>query len=337
MEFPKRISAHISESASFKALSSALPDAWIIREVTERDYGVDLYVELVRENNAVTGDMVALQVKSTSSLSFNSSGGYSFSGIKKSTINYWRGLPVPVFVVLVNLENGSAYWSSMEMNDREGRLSKPGSTASIKFEQEFNFSDSGLLAFWSVYLREKRWPDIERAIENSLMAYNTLGPLVLMCKRMKDEDFCTSTVQFMLNQHYENFCLLFRYLMQSSPKHLPHWYARHVEYLKDKKLPASPTFSFGVAKEMIDYFVWDYRDCIIAAYELVTKQQKSYFEKKLPYLSMHLSFRPHAFVADDWSARYYFDEYESETQHPEKLFFEDFVEFDFMLNELTKT
>lgn len=64
MKYPKRIDSHVSESLSFSAVSSSLPKDWIIREVTERDYGVDLYVELVGASGNVTGDMVALQVKS---------------------------------------------------------------------------------------------------------------------------------------------------------------------------------------------------------------------------------------------------------------------------------
>ncbi|MCX0450304.1 hypothetical protein, partial [Aeromonas veronii] len=59
--------------------------------------------------------------------------------------------------------------------------------------------------------------------------------------------------------------------------------------------------------------------------------------KKLPYLYMHLQQRPHAFVMDDWAARYYFDEYENETTNPEELFFQDFEEFDWILSDLTKT
>ena len=47
MEFPKRALTHISESASWKILQNCLPPEWIIRDVTERDYGVDCYLEIV--------------------------------------------------------------------------------------------------------------------------------------------------------------------------------------------------------------------------------------------------------------------------------------------------
>lgn len=337
MEYPQRIDTHISESISFSALSSVLPEEWIVRELTERDYGVDLYVELVGKNGEITGDLVALQVKSANSVQFNDKGFFTYSGIKKSTINYWIGLPVPVFLIVVDLSNKHVYWSSVEINQREGRFSNNNKTASLILTKDSDFSESGLALFRMTYIREKRWPEIESAIEKSIMSYNSLGPLVLMCKRKGDNEFCSTSIQYMLIQHYEFFTLLSRYLLLKKPEYLSYWYDRHVEYLKNNKLEGSLTFSYKVVKDMVEYFVWDYRDCIIASYQLVTESQKSYFSKKLPYLYMHLQQRPHAFVMDDWAARYYFDEYENETTNPEELFFQDFEEFDWILSDLTKT
>ncbi|HHQ4914295.1 DUF4365 domain-containing protein [Aeromonas veronii] len=337
MEYPQRIDTHISESISFSALSSVLPKEWIVRELTERDYGVDLYVELVGKNGKVTGDLVALQVKSANSVQFNDKGFFTYSGIKKSTINYWIGLPVPVFLIVVDLSNKHVYWSSVEINQREGRFSKNNKTSSLILTKDSDFSESGLALFRMTYIREKRWPEIESAIEKSIMSYNSLGPLVLMCKRKGDNEFCSTSIQYMLIQHYEFFTLLSRYLLLKKPEYLPYWYDRHVEYLKNNKLERSLTFSYKVVKDMVEYFIWDYRDCIIASYQLVTESQKIYFSKKLPYLYMHLQQRPHAFVMDDWAARYYFDEYENETTNPEELFFQDFEKFDWILSDLTKT
>lgn len=337
MEYPKRIDSHISESISFNILSSALPKEWIVRELTERDYGIDLYVELVGKDRKVTGDLVALQVKSIDSVQFNDKGLFTYSGIKMSTINYWLGLPVPVFLVVVDLSNQHVYWSSVETNQREGRFCKDNKTGSLVLTRDSDFSEVGLVLFKMTYLREKRWPAIENAIEKSIMLYNSLGPLVLMCNRKDDNEFCSTTIQYMLIQHYEYFSLLSRYLLLKKPKALPYWYDQHIEYIKSRKLKPSLTFSYKVIKDMIRYFVWDYRDCIIASYQLVTESQKEYFSNKFPYLFMHLQRRPHAFVMDDWAARYYFDEYEDETICPEKLFFQDFEEFDWILSDLTKT
>jgi uncharacterized protein YpmS len=79
MTFPTRYNCHISESNSFDILSSVLPDEWIIRELTERDYGVDLYVEIVGENKKITGELVALQVKSSTKIKFNKNDQFTYS------------------------------------------------------------------------------------------------------------------------------------------------------------------------------------------------------------------------------------------------------------------
>ena len=337
MEFPKRIDTHISESISFNVVSSVLPKKWIVREVTERDYGVDLYVELVNNDGSVTGDMVALQIKSTQTIKFNSRNLSTFSGVKKSTVNYWLGLPVPVFLIVVELKTGNVYWSSVEVNNREGKFVGNYQTASLSINKSNDFSKEGLSAFKLTYIREKRWPDIENAIEKSLMSYNSIGPLVLMCKRESDEGFCSTAIQFLLLQHYEYFSILFRYLHFGKPKQLPIWYERHIEYIKEKNLEPSMTFTYKIIKEMLQYFIWDYRDCIITSYNLVTENQKEYFSNRYPYLCAHLQTRPYAFILDDWVARYYYDEYENETKSPEKLFFKDFEEFDWIINDLTKT
>lgn len=337
MEYPKRVEQHISESISFKVLSSVLPDEWIVRELTERDYGVDLYIEIVGKDKKVTGNLVALQVKSSKSIKFNKKGKCAFGAIKKTTINYWLGLPVPVFLIVVSLDDRQVYWSSVENNNREGRFNNDSKTASLLLDIDHKFSNDALTLFMLTYLREKRWNEIENAIEKSIMAYNTLGPLVLICKREDDNKYCSSTIQYMLIQHYEYFTVLYRYLLHEKPEYLPYWYNKHIEYLKGDGSPKSLTFSFKLIKEIINYFIWKYHDCIIAGYQLVTDLQKDYFSRRFPYLYAHLSVRPLAFIMDDWSARYFFDEYENETQRPEKLFFQDFTEFDFMIDDLSKT
>jgi hypothetical protein len=51
MKFPQRSQQHISETKSFKIFSSKIPDNWLVREITERDYGVDCYIEIVNNKN----------------------------------------------------------------------------------------------------------------------------------------------------------------------------------------------------------------------------------------------------------------------------------------------
>lgn len=342
MRFPKRHISHVSEKKALQILGNLLPKQWIIRELTERDYGIDLYVEIVSKSGFVTGHLLALQVKGVKNVKFNKNGQYRFTKVKVSTINYWLGLPVPVFVILVDLEKKVGFWSSVEVNQREGTLGIKGQSPSILFTEDNNLSHPGLALFHLYYLRERRWPDVEKAMIDSVMTYNSIGPFVLICRRSDPKSFCSTTIQYFLNQQYENHCLLARYLNSGckKPEPLPFWYERHMEFLRLNVKPGSPvslTFSFQTVMEMIRYFILDYRECILYAYELITNVQKDHYSRKFPYLLAHLQVKPHTFLAEDWIPRYFHDEYENETQYPERLFFSDFSVFDGHLEDLIKS
>ena len=92
---PQRVSTHINEKESFDILSTLLPKEWIVRELTERDYGIDLYIEIVKKDGLVTGDLLALQVKSTKTTKFNRYDICKKSDINRSTLNYWKGFGLP--------------------------------------------------------------------------------------------------------------------------------------------------------------------------------------------------------------------------------------------------
>lgn len=65
IELPKRADNHIRETTGNKVLESLIPAEWIIRSVSERDYGVDCYIELVDEENHLTGEIAFVQMKAT--------------------------------------------------------------------------------------------------------------------------------------------------------------------------------------------------------------------------------------------------------------------------------
>ena len=70
MKYPKRSLNHIKETASWKIFNSKVPNEWIIRNVTERDYGIDSYVEIVSPNGDVRGDLCSIQLKSSKSINW---------------------------------------------------------------------------------------------------------------------------------------------------------------------------------------------------------------------------------------------------------------------------
>lgn len=99
MKLPKRVPQHISETASFKLFSSKIPDNWIIRDITERDYGIDCYLELVNDNNELSGELALIQLKSRQTIPWTKEDYYTLTGVDITTSNYWFKFAVPVFYI----------------------------------------------------------------------------------------------------------------------------------------------------------------------------------------------------------------------------------------------
>lgn len=113
MKLPQRVPQHISESDSFKILSDKIPSSWIIRQVTERDYGIDCYLELVNDNNELTGELALIQLKSRQEIHWTKDDYYTISDIDIATSNYWFNFQVPVFVFVADVKNKELYFVSV--------------------------------------------------------------------------------------------------------------------------------------------------------------------------------------------------------------------------------
>jgi hypothetical protein len=118
-EMPMRAPQHISESDSFKLFNEKMPKNWIIRQVTERDYGIDCYVEIVTDKGALTGHLVLCQLKSKESIPWNKSDKYTISDIKMATSNYWYNFQVPVFLFLTDIKAQEMYFLPVDQYIRQ--------------------------------------------------------------------------------------------------------------------------------------------------------------------------------------------------------------------------
>lgn len=110
LTYPKRVIQHISETESYKIFSSKIPHNWVIRDLSERDYGIDLYVEIVGETNELKGDIVLIQLKSTKNIKWTKKETHTFSKIKPSTAKYFYSLNIPVFIFLVDLSTKELFY-----------------------------------------------------------------------------------------------------------------------------------------------------------------------------------------------------------------------------------
>jgi len=161
MKLPKRLDTHIKESASWKILENKVPAEWVIREVSERDYGIDCYIELVNKDNEITGDLLSGQLKGTEKIKWkakrNEVREATFSGIKIETIHYWMNLPVPVFLLVADLTDTKLYFASVKQQVRS-QYKKYLKQKSLSFTLTNIFqlgTDIGYVVFMALYIKEK--------------------------------------------------------------------------------------------------------------------------------------------------------------------------------------
>lgn len=114
MKLPKRVDQHISETACFKLFSSKIPDSWIIRDITERDYGIDCYLELVNDKSELSGELALIQLKSKQSIPWTKGYYYTLTGVDIATSNYWYKFAVPVFIFLADIDSQELYFLSVD-------------------------------------------------------------------------------------------------------------------------------------------------------------------------------------------------------------------------------
>lgn len=177
MEFPIRYATHVVETASFKRLEQCIPDHWIVRHATERDYGIDLLVEPVSHiGGPVKGDMLALQVKGTASLKWREVDDPTdkktiFSGTDVATINYWMKLPVPVFFCVHDQATDSVLFAPVKRQIRRRyKEFKSQRTFGFELTSKLDFageySDVLIMAF---YFQERAHQYFSNALTDLLM------------------------------------------------------------------------------------------------------------------------------------------------------------------------
>lgn len=134
---PKRIKQHSQELQSYNIFIEKMPKSWIIRAVTERDYGIDLLIEIVQDNK-ITGRLFTCQLKSI--LKINKQ--LKCSGIKPSTFNYWYLLPTTTFVFFVDIENREVYFTNIKKYIRQNyKKFRNMELKSISFNKKLSLSN----------------------------------------------------------------------------------------------------------------------------------------------------------------------------------------------------
>jgi|GEM_PF-2265631 hypothetical protein len=144
--FPRRHENHVLETMSYKVFNNSIPDHWIVREMTERDYGFDAMLEIAANPNKLCAKLAAVQLKASKKIIFASSGFHSHYGVDKRTTNYWLHSNIPTFLFFTDEETRVLYYISVQKYARENfDQYESGNGFSYRISNENIFSEERFL------------------------------------------------------------------------------------------------------------------------------------------------------------------------------------------------
>lgn len=112
----KRTYQHIIDTKSIKKVLSILPDHWVVRELTERDYGTDLLIEIFNVSGKnkngryiyeSTGSIINIQVKGTDSHLTISGENTVDIRLHRKNLLYFEKFAVPFLLLRVDVSSDS--------------------------------------------------------------------------------------------------------------------------------------------------------------------------------------------------------------------------------------
>jgi hypothetical protein len=128
---------------------------WVFREQPVEDYGIDAHVEVVDEDDAVTGQLIAVQVRSRERPFDRITGGWLVRDSLEH-LDYWLGHVLPVILVVYDVAAERAYWQRVARHT----VIRTGSGFKIEVPETQPLDATAL-----VILREVASRDDDRAIE----------------------------------------------------------------------------------------------------------------------------------------------------------------------------
>lgn len=103
----RRTDTHITDTLAVRQIISSLPENWLVRGLEERDYGIDLSIELFDGENP-TGCFSLIQVKGKRKAFDNSS--VSMGGFPTKTLEYAQLFPEAFFIFHTSIEDKKTYF-----------------------------------------------------------------------------------------------------------------------------------------------------------------------------------------------------------------------------------
>lgn len=190
-----RTQTHIIDSRAVKAVMAQLPDHWVVRELTERDYGIDLMVEVFtpglkdrrgKDAFAETGAIFHVQIKGVDEQLKPVQTGTINYCIDKKSLAYVEKFSIPFFLFRVSVANPQRIyflWIQRyikDVMDRENPMwreeGENSITVSIPIENELlaGLEKIENIAFRPKYLEELlEFAEIYEDIGNRISAIRT--------------------------------------------------------------------------------------------------------------------------------------------------------------------
>lgn len=120
--FPTANQSLFTGNAGVNLVSTIINNSfkWLFRPThNEHDFGIDAYVDIVSENNLVTGQSVAMQIKSGDTFfKTKSPNRFTFYGEMKH-LNYYMNNQSPVLIVICDTSKNKCYWEKFDGNKIE--------------------------------------------------------------------------------------------------------------------------------------------------------------------------------------------------------------------------
>lgn len=107
MAQPKRTETHRIDTRAVRSLLQHLPEDWLVRSLEERDYGVDLQIEIFK-GDLPTGRVALIQVKGRRE-SFGP-GAVSLGNFPTKTVEYAALFSAPFFVFHTSIEDNRTHF-----------------------------------------------------------------------------------------------------------------------------------------------------------------------------------------------------------------------------------
>lgn len=145
-EFPKYNPNRLTADKGVTLVKTLIENefGWIFRPTPlEHDFGIDGYIDIVNDQNYITGKSIAIQIKTGSSyFTQPTNSGWKYNGELKH-LNYYLNVDNPVLIVIVDLEVNKAFWTEFD-TDRITRT-KTGWTTNIDKAQFLNKTQKNIL------------------------------------------------------------------------------------------------------------------------------------------------------------------------------------------------